>query len=134
MKYIKLYENFNEDLTFENEYGEITYRFPEDRGEIFLYDEDYKNPIILDRIDVYEKGNGYGTILMREFISKMKSEGVDLIYLYATYDALDFDDTDQSEVDGHKRLINFYKKLGFEQVGPIAEYGEHIQVDMYLKL
>ncbi len=134
MKYIKTFnENFSDEFTYENEEGEITYRVPQ-KSEISLYSGVAKNPVILDRIDVQEKSSGFGTRLMKEFITKMKSDGVDLIYLYATYDTEDYEDESQNDVDGHKRLISFYKKLGFEELGSVDEYGEHIQVDMYLEL
>lgn len=121
-----------DEKIFESEDGEISYRLITDKDEIFLYGNKnkIKKAIALDWISS-SGGEGAGTRLLKSFINKMRKEGADLIYLFAEFDP-SFYEEDIDEVEGLKRLVKFYSKIGFETFER-PNY-DNQQIDMYLEL
>lgn len=130
-----------DELEFETSDGEISYRHANPSELLSVSDEEFSKPIILDLIQAGDMGEGKGSRLLKDFINKMKSEDVDLIYLFAEYDPFyeydegDFQELDEEEqteiqINGLKRLIKFYEKHGFEVLG--GNIGVGTQVDMAL--
>lgn len=123
----------SEEMGFTTSDGEVSYRYPEDR-EISLYGGKSSKPVIIDYVQAEEFGKGRGTKLMKAFLEKMKDEGVDLVYLFAEYDPLMYEDEDEvlDPEQGLERLVKFYSKLGFKTIGR-PDFGNQ-QIDMYLEI
>lgn len=121
------------DLNFSSALGSINYRIVgKDDDEIFLATNfDFKNPIVIDFIEVHDQGKGNGRKLIQDFVEFVKSEEFDLIYLFAEYDPDNFNDPKYDPIEGLKKLVVFYESLGFECFER-PEYEEGFQIDMYL--
>lgn len=119
-------------LYFCSNYGEIAYHYAKPE-ELLFYQGPIIRPVVVDAILIETQGQGHGTTLMRNFIQEMKQKNVGVIYLVAEYFKDSFRDSNQTEEQGLRRLVNFYKRLGFKSEVK-EEFEPHFQIDMSLVL
>lgn len=122
--------------TFESKHGaEIEYAMM-DKADVLcesVFDGDgHEGELVCVIESVYldkeKQGFGLGGKSLNEFVEKQKEKGTNRFYLFASYEESEFNAPDLDS--GLKRLVNFYRKHGFEDVFGFSSNCD--QVDMFL--
>lgn len=129
----------DEELEFYSDEATISYGIRSAEECMIEFSEEDGNICFIDLIQVYDlddKGKGYGTLLLKDFLDRMSEAGIKKFYLFAAFTESEYEDenysTDEEKLNALHRIIKFYQRFGFEDYGMPSSYNQ--QVDMFLHI